>query len=219
LNSIAVVAAVLVLVSPGALRAEEFDFRTLDLAGAWYVRIDYRDARSEDESVHKFKDWGWQIESTDKGLSVDEFPYVLFDDTVEAVRKQAMREHTGWAPEGRVLERLREGMRVSSRAATRKRLRGSVEEGFRTPSAAGGGGAMTLTFTRDWQLTFREGGLRIEIVDSLSGDSDLLGDTEEKIVFDIDQRVSEDELRGKYKEGPKAGTVTLVRSDRLEMVN
>ena len=77
-----------------AAPARADDLSKLDLTGEWYVLVHYKDARSEDKSITDFKDFGWSIEQSADKLSVEEYPYVLFDEGTEEVRRVAMRAHT-----------------------------------------------------------------------------------------------------------------------------
>src|SRR5262245_30487865 len=89
-----------------AARASAEDLSKLDLSGEWYVLVHYKDASSENKDATHFKDYGWSIKQDAKGLSVEEFPYVMFDEGTEEVRRAAMRGTTAWAPEGTVLDVL-----------------------------------------------------------------------------------------------------------------
>ena len=197
--------------------ADAFDFTAFDPTGDWYVLLRYTDDRSE-EGVQHFKDFAWHIEKTSRGYAIDEHPYVIFDEQTEEQRRAAMRGHTGWIPEGLVLERLHESVDVASRATRTKRVSGSLEKGFKSGEAGAGSGAMSMTFSRDWTLEFSKERLRVQIIDSLSGSDDMLGEMEEAIVYELDQRVSEREFTGPYREGHKKGTVTLIRADQRTIV-
>src|SRR5512147_886806 len=97
--------ATLVSLAARSARAEEPS--KLDLTGEWYVLIHFKDSRSEDKALTSFKDFGWSIQQEPGKLTVEEFPYVFFDEGTEEVRRAAMRGHTPWQPEGIVLDHLR----------------------------------------------------------------------------------------------------------------
>ena len=157
------------------------------------------------------------ILSAEKQIVWKENPYVIFDEGTEVERRYKMRAHEPWQPEGLVLGLLRKHVDVSSRAERSKRLRGSVDEGFRSLPAISTGAANTLSFTRDWKLDFAEDKVRIVIVDSLGG-SELLGEMEEATVFEITARGPDDELLGSYSEGTKSGTLRMIRSKERRVV-
>src|SRR5215475_2861255 len=116
----------------GASHARAEDLSKLDLTGEWYVLVHYKDASSEDKSITNFKDYGWSIKQDAKGIEVEEFPYVLFDEGTEEIRRAAMRGHTPWQPEGTVLDVLKQHLDVSSRAARKKSLAGDVASGMKS---------------------------------------------------------------------------------------
>ena len=129
-----------------------------------------------------------------------------------------MSEHLHWEPNARTMKALRSRLVVRSRAVRRKRLTGSVEVGFRSAPPLAAGGLHTLSFERSWKLLFGPERIRIEIVDSLSGTESLAG-MEEATVYEIRERVSADELRGEWREGPKRGTFRMIRSRERKLVN
>ncbi len=208
----------LLLAAAAAPAADEpdRDFRQLDLSGEWYVLIHYKDERSEDESITKFKDFAWSIRQTPGLLDWESYPYVLFSDELELVRRHAMLEHLPWEPDETVWKQIRDTLDVSARAVTKKRLRGSVPEGFKSkPPRSGGLG--TLTFSRDWDVSFSEAEIRIQVIDSLSGTQGLVG-MEEATVFEIREQVAPDELRGRWQEGGRRGTFRMVRARQRRVV-
>ncbi len=206
----------LLLVAATGANEAELDFRKLDLSGEWYVLIHYQDQRSEDKSITKFKDFAWSIRQTPGLLVWESFPYVLFSEELELIRRHAMIEHLPWEPDETVWKQIRDTLDVSSRAMTKKRLRGSVPEGFKSkPPRAGGIG--TLTFSRDWDVSFSEAEIRIQVIDSLSGTQGLAG-MEEATVFEIREQVAPDELRGRWQEGSRRGTLRMVRARQRRVV-
>src|SRR5258706_2051805 len=207
--------ATLVFLGGRPARAE--DLSKLDLTGEWYVLIHYKDARSEDKSLTNFKDFAWSIQQEPNKLSVEEFPYVLFDEGTEEVRRAAMRGHTPWQPEGIVLDHLREHVDVSSRAARKKELTGDFASGMKS-GAAGGVKTGTMSFTRNWDVTWAPAAVRIKIVDSLGGGSAMLGDMEEASSYEISARPAPDELTGTWSEGEKSGSLRMIRAKERRAV-
>lgn len=195
----------------GAAPARAEDLAKLDLSGEWYVLIHYKDAKSEDKSITKFKDFAWSIRQSPEGLEIDEYPYVLFDEGTEEIRRAAMRGHKPWEPEGLVLDALRQHVDVSTRALRTKQLSGSTAKGMKSAEAAAAGGT-TMNFTRNWDITWAPASVTIKIVDSLSGGSAMLGEMEEAAVFEIKERPSAEELRGTWSEGDKSGSLRLIRA-------
>jgi hypothetical protein len=208
---------VLLVVGPSPdVRAD--DLSELELSGDWYVLLHFKDAKSEDKSLVKFKDFAWSIQQDPERIVWTEYPYVIFDEGTEVTRRYKMRAHEPWEPEGLVLGLLQKHLDVSSRAERSKTLKGSCAAGFRSPPAIGsGGGARTLTFTRDWSLAFAADKVSVRIVDSLGG-SDLLGEMQEATLYEITQRVSDGELRGTYAEGTKSGRLRMIRSKERRVV-
>ncbi len=193
------------------------DLSQVDLSGAWYALIHYKDSKSEDKSLEKFKDFAWLVEQGESKIKVEEFPYVIFDEGSEELRRFAMRAHKPWAPEGPVLSTLRKNVDVSSRAMRKKTLEGSTGDGFKSkaPMATG---AMTMSFSRNWSIDFGSGKIRIKIIDSLSAGSDMLGDIEEAIVYEITEQTADGDLVGTYAESTKSGKRRLLRSGERRVI-
>lgn len=209
----------LVAPAPGA-RADEpadEDLSAVDLSGEWYVLVHYRDARSEDESIVKFKDFAWSIRQDEGSLTLAEFPYVTFGEELERVRRRAMREHLAWEPDADLWRRIRESIAVSARAASTARLRGSVAEGYASPPPSGPGSIHTLSFSRLWRVSFGPARIRLAVTDSLSGSASLES-LEGSTRYDVVERVAADELRGVYEESTRRGTFRMVRSLRRDVV-
>ena len=119
------------------------DLSNLDLGGEWYVLLHYKDAKSEDKSITKFKDFAWSIRQRADALEIDEYPYVLFDEGTEEIRRASMRGHKPWQPEGLVLDELSKHVDVSTRAMRSKSLAGSTKSGMKSLAPEGSGGAGT----------------------------------------------------------------------------
>jgi hypothetical protein len=205
-----VLAACALLAAPRIALAE--DLSKLDLSGEWYVLLHYKDAKSEDKSITKFKDFAWSIRQQPAKLEIDEYPYVLFDEGTEEIRLADMRGHKPWQPEGLVLDGLLQHVDVSTRAMREKVLEGSTEAGMKSLAPADSSGGGTMSFVRNWDVTWSPALVRISIVDSLSGGSTMLGGMEEASVFEIKERPSPGELRGTWSEGDKAGSLRMIRA-------
>ncbi len=208
--------ALLLVAGPGLARAE--DLSKLDLTGDWYVLVHYKDSRSEDKSITKFKDFAWSIEAGENKLTIQSYPYVVFDKGSEELRRFAMRSHQVWQPEGGVLDALRTNLDVASRAMKSKRLKGNHEKGFASPPPMGSGGAMTMSFTQIWKIAFLPEKVRILVTDSLSGGSEMLGEMEEAIIYEITDKTPEGDLIGRYSEDTKQGSLRLIRSKERRVV-
>jgi len=193
------------------------DLSKLDLTGEWYVLVTYKDTRSENKDLIHFKDYGWSIQQEPSRLIVEEFPYVLFDEGTEGVRKAAMRGHTGWAPEGVILDNLREHVDVSSRAARKKQLSGDLASGMKS-GADVGAKTGNMSFSRNWEVTWSPAKVRIQILDSLGGGNAMLGDMEEASVYEVTAQPSPGELTGTWAEGDKSGTLRLIRAKERRVV-
>jgi hypothetical protein len=196
---------------------EGADFSDADLSGDWYVLIHYKDDRSEDKSIVKFKDFAWSIEQRDKTMTWEHYPYVVFDDETELVRRAAMTKHKNWEPDDGLWAKIRKSLEVSSRAADRKRLTGSTGEGFKSLAPITTGGLNTMSFTRNWDVSFHPENVRIVITDALSGGAGLSG-MEESILYEIREKVSQDEYRGFWDGNTKRGQFRMVRSAERKVV-
>lgn len=187
------------------------DLSELDLSGDWYVLVHYKDDRSQDKSITKFKDFAWSIEQGERKIRWQAFPYVMFGEELEIIRRHAMMEHLPWEPSDSIWKRIRDEIKVSSRAATQKTLRGALDSGFSSAAPSGRAGLGTLTFSRDWTLTFAPDRVTITVTDSLSGSSGLEG-MKEATVYEILERVGADELRGSFEEATRHGSFRMVRA-------
>ena len=201
-----------------APHASAEDLSKLDLSGEWYVLVHYKDASSENKDATHFKDYGWSIKQEAKGLSVEEFPYVMFDEGTEEVRRAAMRGTNAWSPEGTVLDVLKEHMDVSSRAARKKSLSGDFASGMKS-EAGRGAKSGSVDFTRDWTVSWAPAEVQIKIVDSLGGGGNsMLGAMEEASVYQIKAHPAPEELSGTWSEGDKSGTLRMIRSKERRVV-
>jgi hypothetical protein len=192
------------------------DLSGVDLSGDWYVLIHYKDDDSADKSITKFLDLAWSIEQTANTMTWEEFPYVMFSGDTDLYRRHAMKEHLPWEPDESGWKRIRESFGVSSRAMKRKRLTGSVGEGYESLPPLTTGGFNTMTFTQSWRVRFAKERIRIEIVDSLGGVG--FEEMEGATVYEITERKAPDELRGRYDRDTRHGTFRMVRSKEREVV-
>ena len=193
------------------------DLAKLDLSGAWYVLIHYKDESSEDGSITKFRDFAWSIEQTANSLSVEYYPVVLFDEDTEIERRHAMRGHQPWQPSPANLAALTRSLDVSSRAMTSKRMTGSVAEGFRSSAPVASGGLNIISFTKSWEVRFEPNAIRIVVTDSLSATAGLEG-SEDSSVYIITRRLGPNELRGTYEEASRRGSIRMIRAGQRRVV-
>jgi hypothetical protein len=212
--------AVLVLMGALALAAalpsRAADLSKLDLSGDWYVLIVYKDSRSEDKTLVHIKDMAWSVQQEPAKMTVAEYPYVVFDEGSEELRKAAMRGHKTWEPEGLVLDTLREHVDVSERAKRSKTLTGDMASGMKSgegPKATG----KTVDFSRNWDVTWAPAKVQIQIVDSMGGSS-MLGEMEEASVYLITDQPSPGELTGTWSEGEKSGSLRMIRAKEHRVV-
>jgi hypothetical protein len=221
LRSLSALAVALQLVISPALGEETEPPSTgklseIDLSGVWYVLIHYKDDDSVDKSITKFKDLVWSIEQTPNTMTWEEYPYVFFSDDAELYRRHAMQKHLPWEPTESNLARLRESVKVSSRAVKRKRLTGSVAEGYSSLPPLETGGFNTMTFTQNWRVRFGDERVAIEIVDSLGGVG--FESMEGATVYEINEQSSPGELRGRFSRDTLHGTFRMVRSKERKVV-
>jgi hypothetical protein len=99
----------------------------------------------------------------------------------------------------------------------RKRMKGSLKEGYKSLPPLGTGGFNTMTFTREWKVIYVPEMVKITIIDSLSGSGGLEG-MDEATFYEITERAGDGELRGTYREGTKSGTFRMVRSREHQVV-
>ncbi len=191
--------------------AQASDLSALDLSGEWYVLVHFRDDRSEEASIEKFDDFAWSIQHSDGKLRLKNFPYVMFTEEQERVRREAMRQHRHWAPTPGMWGRIQKSIKVSSRAASTKTLRGSRGQSYESLPPMGGGSANTISFTRDWKISFSPERIEIRITDSLSGGMGMEG-MEDSIFYVVTEQAADGDLRGTYREPHKKGTFRMVRS-------
>jgi hypothetical protein len=204
------------LVLGGPVRAGD-DLSEADLSGAWYVMVRYKDSRSEDKTIEKFKDFAWSIEQTENTLTWEHYPYVVFGEEAEQFRRHAMMNHEHWEPDESQWEMLKTSLPVSSRAMQRKRMKGNLEEGFKSLPPLSTGGFNTMTFTREWHVKHGPEKVQITIIDSLTGTGGLEG-MDEAIHYEITERAGDRELRGTYREAAKSGTFRMVKSREHQVV-
>jgi hypothetical protein len=207
---------VLVLGLGAPVRAEE-DFATLDLSGSWYVLLRFKDSKSADKTIEKFKDFAWAVEQTAQTLTWEYYPYVVFDEEAEQFRRHAMMNHKHWEPDAGQWKVIKDALPVSARAMSRKRMKGNLEAGFRSLPPLTSGGFNTMTFSRVWDVQYKPEKVQITIVDSLSGSHGLEG-MDEAILYAITERVDDGEFRGTYTESTKSGTFRMVKSKAHQVV-
>lgn len=212
------VAALIVLQAPAAGRAEQaFDFSGADLTGDWYILVHYKDDRSVDKTITKFKDFAWSIAQREGGMTWEVYPYVMFGDETELLRRAAMVKHKAWEPDETLWQKIKTTINVSSRAAERKRLDGTLAKGFKSLAPIQTGGLNTMSFTRNWKVAFVPEMVKLVITDSLSGGAGL-GGMEEDTVYEITERVDGGEFRGRWDADTKRGTFRMVRSVERKVV-
>jgi hypothetical protein len=128
-----------------------------------------------------------------------------------------MMNHKHWEPDEAQWEVIRTSLPVSARAMSRKRMKGSPEEGFKSLPPLTSGGFNTMTFSREWDVQYKPEKVQITVVDSLSGSHGLEG-MDEAIQYEITERVDDGELRGTYRESTKSGTFRMVKSQAHQVV-
>jgi hypothetical protein len=200
-----------------AARPAHADLSHADLSGDWYVLLRWKDSKSEDKSIEKFKDFAWSVEQTPNTITWEHYPYVVFGDEAEQFRRHAMMNHEHWEPDAAQWEMLKSSLPVSARAMSRKRLKGSVSEGYKSLPPLKSGGFNTMTFTREWHVTHSAESVQIIVIDSLSGSGGLEG-MDEATRYVIIEQVGDGEFRGSYKEGTKSGTFRMVKSAEHKVV-
>jgi hypothetical protein len=195
---------------------EAADLSKVDLSGNWYVLIHYKDDDSVDKSITKFKDLVWTIEQKSDSMSFEEYPYVMFSENQELLRRHSMIQHLPWEPDDSTWERIREEIGVSARAMKTKNLSGSVADGYSSSAGQKTGGFTTMTFETTWRVRFAPDKIRVEIVDVLGGAG--LEGMEGATVYEVRERRGADELRGRFDRDTLHGTFRMVRSKDRKVV-
>jgi hypothetical protein len=199
-----------------AADTEAADLSKVDLSGNWYVLIHYKDDDSVDKSITKFKDLVWTIEQKSDSMSFEEYPYVMFSENQELLRRHSMIQHLPWEPDDSTWERIREEIGVSARAMKTKNLSGSVADGYSSSAGQKTGGFTTMTFETTWRVRFAPDKIRVEIVDVLGGAG--LEGMEGATVYEVRERRGADELRGRFDRDTLHGTFRMVRSKDRKVV-
>jgi hypothetical protein len=199
-----------------AADTEVADLSKVDLSGNWYVLIHYKDDDSVDKSITKFKDLVWTIEQRSDSMSFEEYPYVIFSENQELLRRHSMIQHLPWEPDDSTWERIREEIGVSARAMKKKKLSGSGADGYSSSAGPKTGGFTTMTFETTWRVRFAPEKIRVEIVDVLGGAG--LEGMEGATVYEVRERRGADELRGRFDRDTLHGTFRMVRSKVRKVV-
>ncbi len=121
-------------------RAEE-----LDILGAWYVLIHYRDEHTANPTADRWLDLVWVFSMKGSRLEWQEYPLVVFEDAAGRFEpipgNPRARSLRAWEPNRAQLAVIDGGPHVNPRGAKAKTLKGSPERGWRTvdrPSASAG---------------------------------------------------------------------------------
>jgi hypothetical protein len=120
------------LLAPAAARSAE-----VDLTGAWYVLVHYRDARSAQPELPQWEDRLFVFEREGEGLRFRDYPNVRFDNGAgrfERLGGEAARVLAFWEPNEAQRAEIERGLEVDARGATSKLLVRS-ERGYATAPA------------------------------------------------------------------------------------
>ena len=120
------------LLTPPQVRAE--DVARVDLIGSWFVLIHYRDSATANPDSDRWKDRVWTFEMKGSRLHWTDHPIVVFGDTSGRFEARGgnrrARVLAAWQPNEAQRQEIQAGLRVNSRGAKTKSLRGSFESGW-----------------------------------------------------------------------------------------
>lgn len=129
----------------------------VDILGAWYVLVHYRDTKTANPNADRWLDLVWVFSIKGSRLEWQQYPLVVFEDTsgrFEAIpgnpRARSLR---AWEPNSAQLAVIDGGPHVNPRGARTKSLRGSPERGWKTVDRTSGGmGANVIGYSESLRI-------------------------------------------------------------------
>ncbi len=206
------------LASAGPLRADE---TPLDLRGAWYVLVHYRDANARDSEFDYWEDKIWVFEERGSRMQWTEYGVVVFRDErgrfVSLASGREVKTEGAWSPDAAQLREIERGLEVDSRGGRAKTLRGSAARGYRSSGSMQTDSVSVIGYSETWEI-LQLAGLpilrRSDVMDSGRSES-LDGNTEYRTVK-IDRGVST--LEGDFsRDGVQKGSFKMVRTGPVSL--
>lgn len=128
----------------------------LELEGAWFVIVHYRDDTSHDPAQLRWEDRIWRFERKGDTLEWSDYPIVVFQDEsgrFEGIGGNRMARVVGaWEPNEAQQAQIRAGLEYNTRGAKTKALRGSDAQGWRSASPAATASAHVVTYSETWSI-------------------------------------------------------------------
>jgi hypothetical protein len=208
-----VVALALVPMTSIRVAAEEV---ALDLTGAWYVLIHYRDADSRDPNLEEWDERVWVFEQQGDRLRWTEYRIVIFKNDKGRFGAlssgRPVRSEGTWIPEEEQLEQIKTGLSVNARGTRVKSLKGDLDGNYRSAGVMQRDSVSVIGFSETWNvsgLTFLPTFRRSDVMES--GRSDALAGNTEYVTKKIDRETSV--LEGEFdRDGVQRGSFKMVRT-------
>jgi hypothetical protein len=212
------VAAMLVIAAIAA-PAESEDRPRVDLEGAWYVLVHYRDATADDPEAVAWQDALWTFERRGQRLHWTLYPTPLFEDTSGRGERDASGRRVStsgaWEPSPAQRAEIARGLEVASRGVLRASMNGSDASGWSSDRRDPLASASVVSFSRIFSiegLSTRPVFIRSEVLDGARAD-ELEGETR----FETLEVGSAGSLTGRYtRDAERVGRFRMWRAGRLE---
>jgi hypothetical protein len=128
----------------------------LDLIGAWFVLVHYRDSATNNPHSDRWEDRVWVFERSGSRIEWTDYPIVFFQDQSGRFEARAgnprARTLEKWEPNGSQLDQIHNGPRVNTRGSKSKTLRGSTTRGYESVGGARASSAMTFGYQETWKI-------------------------------------------------------------------
>ena len=191
----------------------------IDIEGAWYLLIHYRDDNSANPDVERWEDRVWVFERSGSRLKWRRYPIVVFDDESGRFERRLSGQYARvmhfWEPSESQRLDIRNGLQVNDRGSTSKTLRAS-DDGWASSNRGRPSSASVITYTESWTI---EGlpdmpvFIRRDIMGSARSDN-IEGMTR---FTATEVSATGKRLRGTYeRDGTKHGTFRMMRSGAAE---
>jgi len=214
------------LLLAGALLLAAAPAGAADLIGSWHVLVHYRDANSGKPEQVRWQDRVWVFERKGSRLRWTEYPIVVFgNDSGRFERRQSgqyARVLGAWEPSDAQLANIAAGLKINSRGAKKKSLRGSDAGGWASTARAQAASASVITYQENWSI---QGAEALPVFEQQDVMSSARTETLEGVTrFETTAvEAGGDVLVGRFqRDGTREGTFTMRRSGavgRLEERN
>ena len=188
----------------------------LDLIGTWHVTVHYRDEASAIPEAERWDDKVWRFERRGSRLQWTEFPIVVFEDRAGRFEvsdgKRTVRVLHFWEPNEAQLAEIEKGLRVDSRGAKAKGMRGSPSRGYRSAGGLRSESTSVIGYSESWSVEGLPG--RPVFTQSVVMGSGRSEDMEGRTRYAAEAVSAEgDRVRGHFvRDGTRHGAFVLRRS-------